>query len=246
MEYFYFPKDFNEKIQRAVDYFWNTRDSQFALSGQDQGNRGAVTGGKQLDAFVELLKDILVLNGVKENSIFTNSQLELPGYYRANKKWDVLVVDRHNLLAAIELKSQIGPSFGNNFNNRTEEALGSAVDIWTAYREEVFGIQQQPWVGYFMLLEDCHNSSLPVATKSPHFKVMQEFDNASYKERYEIFCRKLQLERQYSAVCFMTTSRPNERATSFDCPNKQLSFKTFVTSLLRCVTSIGDEGRIHI
>ena len=41
------------------------------------------------------------------------------------------------LLAVIELKSQVGPSFGNNFNNRTEEAIGSAVDFWTAYRAAV-------------------------------------------------------------------------------------------------------------
>jgi hypothetical protein len=46
----------------------------------------------------------------------------LPGYFRPTKLWDVLVIHDKRLLAAIELKSQVGPSFGNNFNNRTEEA----------------------------------------------------------------------------------------------------------------------------
>ncbi len=41
----------------------------------------------------------------------------------ARKKWDLLVVEGC-LIAAIEFKSQVG-SFGNNYNNRTEEALGS-------------------------------------------------------------------------------------------------------------------------
>lgn len=73
-----------------------------------------------------------------------DTDLELPGYFRPNKKWDLLVVDKNELVIAIEFKSQVGPSFGNNFNNRTEEAMGTALDIWTAYREGVFGAQQAP------------------------------------------------------------------------------------------------------
>ena len=54
-------------------------------------------------------------------------------FYRPTKKWDLVVIDRGMLVAAVELKSQVGPSFGNNFNNRTEEAIGNAVDVWRAY-----------------------------------------------------------------------------------------------------------------
>ena len=43
-------------------------------------------------------------------------------YFRPNKKWDFIVVVEGQLVAAREAKSQVGPSFGNNFNNRTEEA----------------------------------------------------------------------------------------------------------------------------
>ncbi len=39
------------------------------------------------------------------------------------------MVSEGKLLAGIEFKSQVG-SFGNNYNNRTEEAIGSAADIW--------------------------------------------------------------------------------------------------------------------
>ena len=56
-----------------------------------------------------------------------------------------MVVDG-TLLAAFEFKSQVGPSFGNNFNNRTEEALGSATDLWTAFREGAFQTSQRPWL----------------------------------------------------------------------------------------------------
>lgn len=178
------PMNLSERIADAISFFWTTRlgqtNRQNALGVHDQGNRGAVTGGKQLDGFVNLIHDILIMNNIPENCIFINSDLELPGYYRPNKKWDLLVVDRGELIIAIEFKSQVGPSFGNNFNNRTEEAMGSAVDIWTAYREGVFGIQKSPWLGYFMLLEDCKKSNEPVRVRSPHFPVLKEFNDASY------------------------------------------------------------------
>lgn len=173
-------------------------------------------------------------NGVDANKIFVDSNLELPGYYRPNKKWDLLVVDNNQLIAAIEFKSQVGPSFGNNFNNRTEEAMGSALDIWTAYREGVFGTQNAPWLGYFMVLEDCEKSSAPVKVRSPHFDVLHEFVDASYKKRYEIFCRKLLLERQYSGACFITTDS-NNGAPIYSFPNMSLSFETFIKSLLSSI-----------
>jgi hypothetical protein len=69
--------------------------------------------------------------GVEERSIFHHKNVELPGYYRPTKKWDFLVLIDGRLVAVVETKSQVG-SFGNNFNNRTEEAVGSAADLWTA------------------------------------------------------------------------------------------------------------------
>ena len=240
MHTFIIPSDLDKRIAAAARFFWSTRNNQIrkqAHSGnRDQGNRGSATGGKQLDGFVALIKHCLTLNGIPEESIFTDSCLELPGYYRPNKKWDLLVVDHNKLIAAVEFKSQIGPSFGNNFNNRTEEAMGSALDIWTAYREGVFGTQAAPWLGYFLLLEDCGKSNTPVGIRSPHFPVLDEFVNSSYKTRYSIFCRKLLLERQYNAVCFATTGKIRNKITcSF--MNDDLSCVAFIHSLLTASVS---------
>lgn len=234
------PRDLDDRIASAIEFFWTTRNGQITRQSQvgtrDQGNRGAVTGGKQLDGFVELIKDVLVMNGVPKRCIFIDTDLELPGYFRPNKKWDLLVVDRNELIIAIEFKSQVGPSFGNNFNNRTEEAMGSALDIWTAYREGVFGPQRAPWLGYFMVLEDCRKSNEPVRVRSPHFPVLREFVDASYKERYEIFCSKLLLERQYSAACFTTTSIA-EDSIYYDFPKDELSCREFLGSMLGAAVS---------
>ncbi len=232
MDTIYIPADLNRRIKAAVAYFWTTRTGQGTRNGvRDQGNRGAVTGGKQLDGFVALMHDLLTMNGVPEACIFTNSGLELPGYFRPNKKWDLLVVDDGKLVIAIECKSHVGPSFGNNFNNRMEEAMGTALDLWTAYREGVFGTQTAPWIGYFLVLEDCLGSNAPVRVRSPHFDVLHEFIDASYKERYKIFCNKLLLERQYSAACFTATSCSQDEIT-YDFPEEALSFKSFVISML--------------
>lgn len=232
------PNDLEDKITDAIEFFWNTRTGQIKRQNSsgvhDQGNRGAVTGGKQMDGFVDLIHDILVMNNVPDECIFMNSGLELPGYYRPNKKWDLLVVDNDELVIAIEFKSQVGPSFGNNFNNRTEEAMGSALDIWTAYREGVFGKQKAPWLGYFMVLEECKKSNEAVRVKSPHFPVLPEFIDASYKERYEIFCSKLLMERQYSAACFTTTSLTQD-GIYYNFPKKELSFEEFIFSMLGAV-----------
>ena len=100
--------------------------------------------------------------------------LTLPGYFRPTKLWDLLIINHGHLVAALELKSQVGPSFGNNFNNRTEEALGTAVDLWTAYREGAFGESARPYVGWLMLVEDAPGgtaASLGVQGPERYFRV---------------------------------------------------------------------------
>ena len=75
-----------------------------------------------------LMTDFIIEAGVKEDSIFHNRHLELPGFFRPTKEWDLLVVRDGQLVLALEAKSQVGPSLGSNFNNRREEAVGVAVD----------------------------------------------------------------------------------------------------------------------
>ncbi len=78
-------------------------------------------------------------------------------------------------------------SFGNNCNNRAEEAIGSAADLWRAHRDEVYGSPTPPWLGFLFIVEDAKDSRHPVTVKEPHFQVLSEFRDASYVER----CRLL-------------------------------------------------------
>ena len=195
--------DLPRRTGQAVAHYWKTRtgqrDRQLQTGRADQGLRSAVTGGAQMDGFIGLFTGLIVAAGIPERFVFQKKAVELPGFFRPPKEWDLLVVREKTLLVAIEAKSQVGPSFGNNFNNRTEEAMGSALDLWTAYREHAYLASSQPFLGYFFILEDCAKSQSPVKVYEPHFKVFPEFRGASYCRRYELSCRKLVLERHYTA-----------------------------------------------
>jgi hypothetical protein len=221
------------RLKQAVQSYWDARASnkekQIEGGRIDAGTRGEVTGGSQMGAMEVLVADILCDAGLNKLDIKTRTSLELPGYYRAEKKWDLIVVSEGQLVTAMEFKSQVGPSFGNNFNNRSEEAIGSATDIWVAYREGRFGKAPAPFLGYFFLLEDCERVKVPVRNKEPYFKVDPAFEQASYSKRYELLCRRLILERVYSSACLvMATNSPKTKITQ---PADDLSFKRFVATL---------------
>jgi hypothetical protein len=197
-----------QRLRDAVRFFWSTRADQAERQGsssgaKDTGARAAVTGGAQMDGFVRFIRDLLHESGLPLGTIHHQGRIEIPGWYRSEKKWDLLVIVEGKLVAAMEFKSQIGPSFGNNFNNRTEEAIGSASDLWAAYREGAFKPSARPWLGYLIMLEDCPASTKPVRSWEPFFRVFPEFVESSYKQRYEILLTKLVRERLYDAACFL-------------------------------------------
>lgn len=228
--------DYEFKARAAVQAFWGYREQarqkQIDSGNADQGERAGVTGGKNMDGFVALVMDIVRANGLDHADIHQARRvLTLPGYFRPTKLWDLLVINEGRLIAALEFKSQVGPSFGNNFNNRTEEAIGTAHDLWTAYREGAFGEQSRPFVGWLMLLEDAPRSRSPVRDVSPHFPVFKEFKGASYADRYSILCRKLVQEQLYTAASVIRSPRAAVDTGKYSELSEMTGLKTFVTEL---------------
>jgi hypothetical protein len=234
-------------LQNAVQSYWDARaknkEKQVESGKIDAGTRGEVTGGTQMGALEILVADILCDAGLKSLDIRTRTSLELPGYFRATKKWDLIVVSEGQLLLAMEFKSQAGKSIGNNVNNRSEEAVGSAKDIWTAFREGRFGNSPAPFLGYFFLLEDRDNVKTPVRNKEPYFAVdpvyrgeakktkkgVEQYQGVPYSTRYELLCRRLVLERLYNSACFiMATNSKHTRVTQ---PAADLTFQRFAAAL---------------
>lgn len=228
----------DRRIATAVRRFWGTRTRQRRTQGsatgkRDYGNRTAATGGKQLDGFNELLVRLLVEAGIPSDAVFCGRRTDvtLPGFFRPSKQWDVVVVAKGAFLASIECKALCGPSFGNNYNNRVEEALGSATDIWTAYREGAFERSPRPFLGYFMLLEEAQSSTRPVDVCERHFPVFRPFLGASYATRCEETLRRLVRERCYDAGCLLLTGRGEGLRGKYRQPASDLTFERLVRLL---------------
>lgn len=229
-------KNLDQRLSKAIAHFWKTRLKQARKQGsrtgqKDAGARSAVTGGAQLDGIIDLVCDLLLESGLPDASVIRRKNVVLPGFFRPTKEWDVLVKVDGKLLAAIEFKSQCGPSYGNNYNNRTEEAIGNAEDLWTAYREGVFKPSEKPWLGYLILLEHEARSASPVSVNEPHFKVLPEFEGASYAKRYELLCLKMMRERLYDSACFLLSGKKGGARGEYSEPCSELAFRNFAASL---------------
>ncbi len=228
--------DYQLRAREAVKAFWGNREAarqkQIESGKADQGERAGVTAGKNMDGFLALVKDVIRRNGLDHAEICLKRRvLTLPGYFRPTKLWDMIVMNDRRLVAAIELKSHVGPSFGNNFNNRTEEAIGTGLDLWKAYREGAFGDSPSPFVGWLMLVEDCVSSRAPVRDLSPHFPVFKEFKGASYAERYNILCKKLAKEKLYTSASVIISPRTAVNTGEYSELSEMTSLKTFISIL---------------
>ncbi len=242
--------DYTKELEKAVRHFWKTRGKQKKRQGgdsglKDAGNRGAVTGGKHADGFVKMLATIVkdaALPNV-EIHVTEKKRRTLPGFYRPCKEWDLVILSEDTLVAVVEVKSQVG-SFGNNFNNRVEEALDNATDFWAAYREGRFRPSQRPWLGYLFMLEETEKSVRSTKrVKLEPYAVDEQFQERSYSKRYELVCERLVRDRLYDAACFFTSNARTGSRGKFHEPNIELSIRNFAISLHARSAAFAQAGK---
>uniref|UniRef100_C6E3B4 Type II site-specific deoxyribonuclease n=1 Tax=Geobacter sp. (strain M21) TaxID=443144 RepID=C6E3B4_GEOSM len=238
------------KVEAAVRSFWAVR----------AGGNG-VLGGKTLDAFAEIIKD--VVKGSLENAMMCGRGCvaEIPGFYRPHKSWDLIVIDEGKLVAAIEFKSQIGP-IGNNFNNRTEEVLGSSLDLQTAIEENAFGLEANVFSGYIIVVEDSPKSRANPKIKMKYFPVMEGFlanedergrayfpnpdgsypqaKGISYIERYDLMCKRLMMKKLYTASAVITSEPGAGLSGSYGHVSKETSIEAFLIKLAKHCEGIAE------
>jgi hypothetical protein len=223
------------EYRAAVHACWTGRRSaaqrQAAASGvADVGLRSGVTSGKHLDALAVVVAKVFTNAGLPEDSIHLKQRIELPGFFRAEKRWDLIAVHGGELVAAIEFKSMLG-SYGNNLNNRAEEAIGNAQDLLEAYGEGRFGQNSRaPWLGFLFVVQEEEKSTRPVGTKQPHFEVDEVFDGASYLDRTVVLCRRLVQKRLYSGACVAVSSGEGPEAVRE--PAEDLTFGKFTAGII--------------
>jgi hypothetical protein len=68
-----------------------------------------------------------------------------------------------------------------------------------------------------------------------HVKVDPAFEKASYSKRYELLCRRLVLERVYSAACLIMAT--NTAKSEITQPADDLSFRRFAAAMRRHVVT---------
>jgi hypothetical protein len=65
-----FRADMTKQLRKAIRHFWEVRLQQASKQGgevaaaKDRGERGAVTGGKQMDGFLKLVHALLLEAGL--------------------------------------------------------------------------------------------------------------------------------------------------------------------------------------
>jgi type II restriction enzyme len=223
----------------AIRAFWMGRDLQTQKqidSGKiDAGTRGSVTGGQHMaplqDVIANQFSPLVELGAVVRRTGF----ISLPGFYRRAKNWDIVVTYQETLVAAIECKSQVG-SFGNNFNNRTEEAIGSAVDLWRAYQEGYVG-SVRPWLGFVLVIEHAPGSTGAIRGRVDSvYPTDPVFDDSSYTDRYAILFDRLVRERLYDAACLISSVRGHG---IYDQPMPEVSTQNLTAAIAGRVAYIG-------
>lgn len=223
--------DYTDLVQIAVASYWNVRRDQ-AQRSRDQGVlnpglRAEVTGGRHLDELQALLVRIFVDAGIPAHLMDVKKR-PISGYFRRDKSWDVVVMVADRVVGIIELKSMAGDSPGQNFNNRTDEALGQAMDVWTAVERGIIDTPLRPWLGYFMLLEDNAAFNTPVKPRSPVWTPDPAFDGSSYAQRYGVFFERTVRERLLDAACLVLADKTNGRVRF---PSDALSFQQFAAAI---------------
>jgi type II restriction enzyme len=81
-----------------------------------------------------------------------------------------------------------------------------------------------------MLVEDAPGSRRLVCDRSPHFPVREEFQGASYLERYNLLCKKLVQEQLYTTTAVLASPQTAIKTGKFSDISDMTSLKTFVTT----------------
>lgn len=222
----------SERILAAVSYWFTQRDEQLArviAAGRSQGGtRDAVVGGQHLDGFNTLVVDELKRVGGNNLTYQTNRAATLPGFYRAAKSWDLLVLQDGEARLAVEYKSMKG-SEGKNLNNRIDEVLGVGEDLRQA---QIAGlVPTEIRRAYVFIMEVSTAVTRPVRMPYVHGLVDERFDEATYLDRMGILCERVVETGLYDlAWAIGVTDEP-----SFLEPNPRMGWSRFADGLAEAV-----------
>ncbi len=201
-------------ISQAVNAFW---------SGRTGGTQAAIHD----KAFLGLIAEDLEHLGLSPHVAagISDTGARIGGFFRSSKSWDIVCRDpQGQLRVAVEFKSQVD-SYGNNENNRYEEALGSGLDARARYGATVA-------LGFVFVL--CDEEATARLTRLRHEEIAPEFRETSHAQRREIFARRLTEFTMnemsfYDAAAILLVSRDGRHTHPED---PELDIRTFADRLV--------------
>ncbi|HMO96267.1 MAG TPA: PaeR7I family type II restriction endonuclease [Tepidiformaceae bacterium] len=201
-------------ISLAVAHFWGARKTGTQAATHDR-------------AFLQLIARELELLGWEPHIAegVGDARARVGGHFRASKSWDIVCRDNDGeLRICVEFKSQVD-SYGNNENNRYEEAMGSGLDVRARYGPSVA-------IGFVLVL--CEEEATRRPTALRHIEILPEFRDTSHIQRRSIFARRLTEFRLnemsfYDAAAVLFVGRDGTH-THPDEP--RIDLRTFVGRLL--------------
>ncbi len=186
--------------------------------------------GRHIAPIAAKIAEDMARVGYDRDSIFLDKvNVTLPGWFRQSKQWDITAFEGEVLVAAIELKS-ISKSFGNNSNNRAEEALGSAMDVDYATHNHLLEPNDlPPNFGYVLFIRKTDETVSPVRTTSKsRYSFDPEFEGSSYIGRFTLLGKRLLRERIYQAVWVAVVDIENNVVEE---PDPLMTYDKFIAHL---------------
>jgi hypothetical protein len=201
-------------LSLAVTHFWGARTSGTQAATHDK-------------AFLQLIAQELEHQGWDPHVAggVGDAKARVGGHFRASKSWDIVCRDdAGDLRICVEFKSQVD-SYGNNENNRYEEAMGSGLDVRARYGPSVA-------IGFVLVL--CEEESTRRPTTMRHQEILPEFRETSHVQRRSIFARRLTEFRLnqmpfYDATAVLFVGRDGSHTHPDEA---DIDIRTFVDRLL--------------
>ena len=182
----------DDEITLAVRDFWAERSSGTQAAKHDK-------------AFLKLIADELDSLGWPAHIAQSSQDKDavVAGHFRVAKAWDIVCRDADGVpRICVEFKSQVG-SYGNNENNRYEEALGSGLDIRAKHGSDTA-------LGFVFVICDEQASRSITRPRLPQLD--PAFENSSHIDRRSVFSQrilqyKLNGESFYDAAALLLVRR---------------------------------------
>lgn len=174
---------------------------------------------------IAALRTELIANGVPASAIRTEGRIELPGAYDdVARRWDLLVMDDSDLIAAVDVRMQTGPSASNNARNRMSDIVATAANFGRAYTssdQRAF----RPFLGLVFAME----ATPETAQRRPALA------GGTYLERFGDFFRRLMDAEMYDAICYLTADGPDPVVVNE--PDPAMGFEVLARTIANHVTA---------